>query len=850
MPEIVNLFQIDIDVDAVNKDLEESRKAVERLKTQLKELKRAEKENNAEIEEQTKLLTSLQNAEKQDVILIAQTQKNITELLGKRDDLNASIVDQNTILKVNQKEQRELQNIRTNSIQAVEAETESNKQLQRELSVVTILWNNLSKEERRNTEEGKKLTKRKKELTEALKDEEAATGDARRNVGNYKDGVLEAFDASGKFSSGIPDVIGGVKNLGNSFKALLANPVVLVLAAIVGTLKLLFDAFKKTQGGADSLNNISAALGAGLEALVGILSKLAEFLVFAFTSPKQALLDLGKAIKENIINRLVGIVNFLPSVGKAISQAFSGDFSEAAKTATDAIAKVALGVDDFSNKAVTSFNEVTTAIEKSAMAAVELANATAKYEEANIKATTSLAKYNSEAELQQGIADDATISFEERTVALNKSVEASKKASALQLNIAQKELQLIKFRNDRLKENNQLLRSNRQEEADLVAKVIELKGVQAEKERRFAQEARQLSLDAFQFNLDTLIDNFDNIKTINEAVINDNTKTETLRRGLLKETRRLSNDSFKEQINEIQSRTEQEVNANELLTETDSKRLLGKIRGLKLAEAEEVRLLEIIRERRTVLKDLAESEVKIDTDKNTKLVENRKAFAESEKGREAELAAANIFTELESQKNRLESKKQQELEFAKKIGADTVLIEKRYALARKEIAKAEFEAKSALAFDFLGNLANAAGEGTAIAKTAAVAQTTIETYKSATSSFSALSGIPIVGPALGAVAAAAAVASGIANVSKILSVDDGLGGGSGGGGGSSKPSVPATPSISSPRASQVSDVNAGVISRDTNLNSNNDLSLEPILVVDDVTASQNEQMANDRTSLL
>jgi len=70
-----------------------------------------------------------------------------------------------------------------------------------------------------------------------------------------------------------------------------------------------------------------------------------------------------------------------------------------------------------------------------------------------------------------------------------------------------------------------------------------------------------------------------------------------------------------------------------------------------------------------------------------------------------------------------------------------------------------------------------------IGKIAAIATTTIDTFQSATSSFKALSGIPIVGPALGAAAAAAAIAAGLANVQSISSQQF-----QGGGGG--QPAVP------------------------------------------------------------
>lgn len=54
-------------------------------------------------------------------------------------------------------------------------------------------------------------------------------------------------------------------------------------------------------------------------------------------------------------------------------------------------------------------------------------------------------------------------------------------------------------------------------------------------------------------------------------------------------------------------------------------------------------------------------------------------------------------------------------------------------------------------------------------KAMAIAQTIIDTYSSAVSSYKALSGIPIVGPALGFTAAAIAVAAGMARVSAIRS---------------------------------------------------------------------------------
>lgn len=69
----------------------------------------------------------------------------------------------------------------------------------------------------------------------------------------------------------------------------------------------------------------------------------------------------------------------------------------------------------------------------------------------------------------------------------------------------------------------------------------------------------------------------------------------------------------------------------------------------------------------------------------------------------------------------------------------------------------------------LGSIVSLVGEGTAVGKAAAIAQTTIDTYGSATAAYKSVVGIPVVGPALAPVAAGVAVAAGLANIKKIIS---------------------------------------------------------------------------------
>lgn len=135
--------------------------------------------------------------------------------------------------------------------------------------------------------------------------------------------------------------------------------------------------------------------------------------------------------------------------------------------------------------------------------------------------------------------------------------------------------------------------------------------------------------------------------------------------------------------------------------------------------------------------------------------------------------------QFDARRNALEQQYAQELAMAEQTGADKTLIYQKYANAEQQIEAELQNAKLDLASGFADNLAQIFGEQTAIGKAAAIAQTLIQTYQSATAAFSSLASIPVVGPILGAAAAAAAIAAGLANVKKIASVKSGLPGDSG-----------------------------------------------------------------------
>lgn len=142
---------------------------------------------------------------------------------------------------------------------------------------------------------------------------------------------------------------------------------------------------------------------------------------------------------------------------------------------------------------------------------------------------------------------------------------------------------------------------------------------------------------------------------------------------------------------------------------------------------------------------------------------------------------------------------------------NNVLSEEAYNAKSKELSDARInldnaEAKArednlAKISGLLGNLSDLVGKQTGVGKAFAIAQATIDTYLSATKAYQSLSGIPVVGPALGAVAAGAAIASGIKNVKSILAVK--VPGQSGGGNAPSNAATPTSTAITPPIAPQL-----------------------------------------------
>lgn len=285
-----------------------------------------------------------------------------------------------------------------NQIKQEKEQEGSLRALRAELSNLTAEYDSLSEAERKGVR-GDELKNKINEVTDALKGGEEETQRYYRNVGNYKEAIMEAANANVPFIQQINIMVtslGGVKNyvagvnqnlikiaktttgltrvvklLGTAMLGLGIGTLLVALASLVSW-------FTKTQKGVETANKIMGALGATIDILIDRAGKLGSALVNLFTG------------------------NF-KQAGEDVKGVFSGIGKEIADET------------------------------KQAWKLAEVLNEIDKKE---VMLSMSRAANRAEIEKLKKVADDQTLSTQERTKAAEKAYELEKKDLKIQTDLA------------------------------------------------------------------------------------------------------------------------------------------------------------------------------------------------------------------------------------------------------------------------------------------------------------------------------------------------------------------------------------------------------------------------------
>ena len=463
-----------------------------------------------------------------------------------------------------------------------------------------------------NSEEFRTLQAEVREARDRLAEWDSEIGDNFRNVGNYSGAIRETVGELSDFGS-VSDQLGSQLGVLNSIYSVLSRGINLSADATR-------NAVASTNLASKALNIFKVALAStGIGLIVIALGSLVAFLTQTQTGAN-ALADVFarvSAVFDVVLGRIIRIGEALFNLGGLIADFISGDisFSELSRQAVDAFGDIA-----------SAFDGVTEEINTQVDAYLEINRLQRALIISTRELRTEIERQNTVSEIQNAIADDATRSFAEREAASERARVASRAAAQAELDLAQQEQVLADARVANARRvgqiNDELLDAQAEALQATIAAERELLVVQLDNE----QQRRQLVQDRLERDLDILIDGFDNQRTINERIIADERATLRVREEVFAETERLAEDSFNAQIATIQQFTDAQLNANELLAESDAVRLNERIRALGLSEIIEGRLLEVIRERRIVVQELGEAE----RDLNQSQIEQLNEIAENE----------------------------------------------------------------------------------------------------------------------------------------------------------------------------------------------------------------------------
>ena len=548
-------------------------------------------------------------------------------------------------------------------------------------------------------------------------DSMASTPGIIGTVGQSLQGVGDTFNVMKGKALAFSSAVGGKATKGlKLFKVALASTGIGLLVVALGSL---IAYFTQTEKGTRVIKVAMEALGIIVGEIVGYFASLGEKMIEAFSNPKQALLDFGNLIKDQIVNRLVGLVEFIPAVGKAIKQAFSGEFSAALKTVGDATGKVVLGVENVTDKIGDAVSTVVEKTNEAVKAGDKIVGLERKIRDTQQALIVRNAVIKKQLEEQRKIADNTTLSYEDRQEALKKVNELNDELAGNIVREASLTEQLLK--------KQIALEGNYEKREELETQLAQATADRIAKE----QEASVIRLEAGQKLSELDLAEIERKKSINNLIQQTN-------------------------LEAVQSEFEKQQEMLRIQEET----ALAELEKLRATEEEKLAIKQGYEELNKQLNEDRQRQIDEILDEK-KLTEEEKKLEEIEIEKEEKLKKLEELGATEDQKAQVIIQAQNKVDKVKEASAKAE--GERQQLVRDQQLNA--------AKDVLSGIAGVLGEQSAVGKAAAVAATTIDTYQSATAAYKAMVGVPVIGPTIAPIAAGVAIASGLLTVKKILSVN-------------------------------------------------------------------------------
>lgn len=454
MAEKIKILELDIDVEAISRSTSELKTRLDSAKASLDAMKRAGDTSSDAFVRQQAAVNNLNTEYK-------TSQRELTKLTSIQNTENLSI-----------KEARNL------------------------LSVVSSQWAKQADLYGENSKEAQALAKKKKELTDQLKQEEKATGDTSRNVGNYAEGMQQAISRTSLFGREVTTITSflgffsamwqtlktdiaaataqiflagkGTEGLSRSqkiaavttnilsgalklFKIALASTGIGLIVLALGSLVAYFSS---TQKGIDAVNKALVPLKVVFETLFGVLQEVGEALSGLFSG--DGIKAFGTAIKDFVLSRIELMQKGFFAIGKIIT----GDFKEGMNDLKEVVVQVKDETVGMVQSLANVGKELSDRMQEAFERGQRIADLQVLIEEAERDILVTRAEQELELKKQENIAKDISLSAKERQAAIDEQLRLAKSIIAAENNILDlqiEQLQLKQASNDTSREEEKQL---------------------------------------------------------------------------------------------------------------------------------------------------------------------------------------------------------------------------------------------------------------------------------------------------------------------------------------------------------------------------------------------------------
>ncbi|WAX09443.1 hypothetical protein BT566P2_00014 [Bacteroides phage BT566P2] len=574
----------------------------------------------------------------------------------------------------------------------------------------TIELDGMSVAERTTGQYGRELAARTKEMVDQLKDLEKGVGDTRRNVGNYAEDIEKATGSMGGLTGAtgmmVKGMSGGIASVKAFNAALMANPFIAIASAV------LF--------------------------LISTIGKL---------------MDRNNELATSVKTILAPIQLIIAKVLDAVAALFA-EIVKVFEWLAEAYIKVYNWLGLISDETVAAINT-----------AKGMAQAERDIYNAESDLIVVLARQRREMEAQKAILADQTKSSKERQAAANEALRISREMEAAELKILEAKYQQIKTQNslsytsdeDRRKEL-EALAALEEKRAQYLSQRKELTSQVSglEKADIAAVSAANRAAATAKLNADKEAAE-DAKKAREDAEKAAAAKAKAIQAEVLK--------SYEQGITELQLQIrERNIGIVDKQKAIEDQNEINQA----ILEKERFRLQEGLITQREFDNTKYEMQVslqeKIYALEQEKAAQRKEAEAMDAENRRA-IQEQKITNEYDLRQMQLDAQYAQEMANAKKIGADTTLIEEKYNELKRKNDAARYNAQLGMAADTAGQMSNLLGQESEAGKIFAVAQATINTYLGASKAI-AQRGI------FGVAQAAIVIAAGLKQVASIMKVKE------------------------------------------------------------------------------